>query len=101
MNRTDDPFSDPRLLEAPRRRASWLQRLAFVAGGAILVVSAFFFLAMAVVAGTVLAIGVAARIWWSVRRLRARAKENEAMSGPLEGEYTVVNRSPADSRLER
>jgi hypothetical protein len=98
MNRTDDPFSDPRLLEAPRRRTRWLQRAAIVAAGAIFVVSAFFFLAVAVVAGTILAIGVGVRIWWGLRRLRAQAKA----AGPLEGEYTIVKGSPVETgRLER
>ena len=51
--------------------------------------AAFFFLAIALVAAVSIALIVGLRVWWVMRRVRAQA----AASAPLEGEYSVVERS--------
>ena len=70
---------------APR---TWLGRAAFAVLGLAIVALAFFFLAIAVVVGSVIALVIAVRWWWLVRKLKAK----RAASGPLEGEYTVLDR---------
>lgn len=78
--------------------ANWLQRVLLAALGLLIFVTAFFFLTVALIAGAFLAAIIAVRWWWVMRRLRAR----QAASGPLEGEYTVVENAGApDRRPER
>ena len=67
---------------------TWLGRAAFAVLGLAIAVLAFFFLAVAVVVGGVIALVIAVRWWWLVRKLKAA----RAASGPIEGEYTVVDR---------
>lgn len=84
----------PRLLSLESRGASWLQRALFTVLGAAVIVLAFFFLTIALVAGASLAIVIAVRFWWVLRRVRAA----QHASAPLEGEYTVVKRPGLDER---
>ena len=72
-------------LAAPR---TWLARAAFAVLGVAIAVLAFFFLAVAMVVGAVIALVIAVRWWWLVRKVKAA----RAASGPIEGEYTVVDR---------
>ena len=62
--------------------------------GVTVIVVAFFFVTVALIAGALLAIGIALRWWWVVRRLRKAS----ANSGPLEGEYVVIERADSDMR---
>jgi uncharacterized membrane protein len=88
---------DLRLLTAPRSRGSrWLQRALLAVAAMSFVLLALFFLTVAVIVGTFLAVAIGARLWWVLRKLRAQAKANEA----LEGEYIVVERQRAPE-LER
>jgi hypothetical protein len=66
--------------------SSWVQRALLTLVGAAVLVLAFFFITIALVAGSLLAIGVALRWWWIVRRLRAA----HSAAAPLEAEYTVL-----------
>jgi hypothetical protein len=66
---------------------SWAQRALLTLVGAAVLVLAFFFITLALIAGSLLAIGIAVRWWWIVRRLRAADKA----AAPLEAEYTVVH----------
>ena len=89
MNDQRGPF-----LSGPKTRSrSWLQQVALTVVGVAVVVVAFFFVTVALIAGALLAIGIALRWWWAVRRLRKAS----ANSGPLEGEYVVVERADSDS----
>jgi hypothetical protein len=76
----------PPLLQFAARSRSWSQRVLLTLLGAALVMFAFFFITVALIAGSVLAAGIALRWWWIVRRLRAAQKA----SAPLDGEYTVL-----------
>jgi len=101
MSDQTSDMRDPRLLSSPQRGPgrwfqSGLQRVAIVLIGLTLAVAAFFFLAIALVAAISIALVVGARVWWVMRRLRAKA----AASAPLEGEYSVVE-SPQIERAPR
>jgi predicted lipid-binding transport protein (Tim44 family) len=76
----------PRALVFRGTGANWLQRVLLTVVGAGLLVVAFFFVTLALIAGALLALIIGVRWWWLMRRLRA---EREA-SAPLEGQYTVL-----------
>jgi hypothetical protein len=78
--------SSPSVLRLQGPRPNWPQRFMLALLGAALVVCGFFFIAVVLVAGSVLAIAIALRWWWIVRRLRAAQKA----AAPLEGEYRVL-----------
>ena len=83
------------LLSGPKMRGrSWLQQAVLAIVGVAVIVVAFFFVTVALIAGALLAIGIALRWWWVVRRLRKAS----ANSGPLEGEYVVIERADNDTR---
>jgi membrane protein implicated in regulation of membrane protease activity len=79
-------------LAAPR---TWMARAAFAVVALAVAVLAFFFLALAVMVGAVVVLVFAVRWWWLVRKVKAARKA----AGPLEGEYTVVDRDAANDRL--
>ena len=79
-------------LAAPR---TWLARAAFAVLALAVAVLAFFFLAVAVMVGAVVILMVAVRWWWVVRTIKAARKA----SGPIEGDYTVVERDNVNDRL--
>ena len=90
MNNQRGPF-----LTGPKIRSrSWLQQAALTVVGLTVIVVAFFFITVALIAGALLAIGIALRWWWVVRRLR----KTSAKSGPLEGEYVVIERADSDTQ---
>lgn len=74
------------LLTYPSAGRGWVQRALLTLVGAAVLVLAFFFITIALIAGSLLAIGVALRWWWIVRRLRAAHRA----AAPLEAEYTVL-----------
>lgn len=80
---------------APRGR-NWLERILYALLGVTVLVLAFFFLTVALVAGALLAAIIAVRWWWLARKLRQHADQ-----GTFEGEYTVVEKPlPAPPRRE-
>ena len=83
---------DQRFLSGTGRSTSWLQRVLFILVGTVFAVAAFFFLAVALAAGAVIALVIGIRWWWVLRGIRARARASEA----LEGEYSVVERQPIE-----
>ena len=90
MNDQRGPF-----LSGPKMRSrSWLQQAVLAIVGAAIIVVAFFFVTVALIAGALLATGIALRWWWVVRRLR----KTSPRSGPLEGEYVVIERGDSETR---
>lgn len=84
---------DPRIRILARPRAGLLERIVFFALGLVVLVAAFFFIGIALVAGAILAGVILIRWWWLQRKLR-RAREDSF----VEGEYTVVETAITDRR---
>jgi membrane protein implicated in regulation of membrane protease activity len=68
----------------------WLRTVLLSVAGIAILALAFFFLALAVVTGAVLASAIALRWWWVTRRLRHRQQAQRR--SVLEGEYQVIER---------
>lgn len=83
---------DPRIRIATRQ-ASLLERMVFFTLGLVILVAAFFFIGIALIAGAILAGIVLLRLWWLQRKLR-RAQQDSY----VEGEYTVVETTITDQR---
>jgi hypothetical protein len=75
-----------------RTGGGWLARAAFAVLGLAIAAIAFFALTIAAMIGAVVALVIGVRWWWLVRR----ARKAQAGAGPIEGEYTVVDREPLD-----
>ncbi|HSN42120.1 MAG TPA: hypothetical protein VLT92_18235 [Burkholderiales bacterium] len=82
------PNKDPRTLLFAANGGSWLSRIVVFMLAATIAVLAFFFLTIALIAGTLLAVAIGLRWWWLTRKLRASAEEHA-----FEGEYTVIEHS--------
>lgn len=89
MNTEQEPRI--RIIAAPR--AGLIERTVFFVLGLVVLVAAFFFIGIALIAGAVLAGVFLLRWWWLQRRLR----RSEADSW-VEGEYTVVETAVTDQR---
>ena len=81
----DDPDAGPK--RALLAVGAFAERIVLAAAALALVVLGFFFLAVALTAGAVLAGVILIRLWWLQRRIR---KAEEARY--LTTEYTVVDR---------
>ena len=73
------------------RSLNWLQRGLLAVLSAAILVLGFFFLTVALVAGTLIAFAVIVRLWWLARKLRKAHAQ-----GTLEGEYEIVERSGSE-----
>ena len=82
-----------RIVFAPGRQMSWLQRAAAFVALAGVAILAFFFLTVALVVGAILALVVIARLWWLKRKLGAAPP---AGTGTYEGEYVVIEHLKED-----
>lgn len=89
MNRQQDP----RIHILNRPQASLLERIVFFALGLVVLVAAFFFIGIALVAGAILAGVILLRFWWLKRKL-AREQQDSF----VEGEYKVVETVITDER---
>ncbi|MDP1536833.1 MAG: hypothetical protein Q8L95_06600 [Burkholderiales bacterium] len=88
MNQQQDPR-----IRIITRQASLLERMVFFALGLVILVAAFFFIGIALIAGAILAGIVLLRLWWLQRKLR-RAQQDTF----VEGESTVVETTITDQR---
>ncbi len=84
---------DPRIRILARPQTGLLERIVFFALGLVVLIAAFFFIGIALVAGAILAGVILLRWWWLQRKLR-RAREDSF----VEGEYTVVETAITDRR---
>ncbi|MBI4195336.1 MAG: hypothetical protein HY526_09685 [Betaproteobacteria bacterium] len=78
----------PRVRIHAPRELNFLEKILYAIVGAVVLVTAFFFLTVAIIAGAFLALAIIARWWWISRKLRRAARDET-----LEGQYTVVERS--------
>jgi hypothetical protein len=76
-----------------RPQAGLLERIVFFALGLVVLVAAFFFIGIALIAGAVLAGIFLIRLWWLRRKLQ-RAEQDSY----VEGEYTVIETAVTDQR---
>ncbi len=79
-----------------RPQAGLLERIVFFVLGLIVLVAAFFFVGIALIAGAILAVVILLRLWWLKRKLRDTAED-----GVVEGEYRVVETLITDERKPR
>ncbi|OGA07958.1 MAG: hypothetical protein A2W68_15040 [Betaproteobacteria bacterium RIFCSPLOWO2_02_64_14] len=86
---------NPRVLLLSTRPTTWLGKLAVAVIGLTLLVLAFFFLTVALVAGVIVGLAVIGRLWWISRKLR-RAREQ----ADLDGEFTVVERRDSIQHID-
>ena len=75
---------------------TWMGRLIATIVAAALRVAGLFFVAFALVAAAVLALVVAVRIWWVVRKLRTQ-RDNEVIEGSYSIESEPTQRIPTYS----
>ena len=73
------------------RQTSLIERVVLFALGLMILVAAFFFIGIALIAGAILAGVVLIRLWWLQRKLRREQEDSY-----VEGEYTVVETSGTD-----
>jgi Flp pilus assembly protein TadB len=83
----------PRIRIIHRPQAGLLERMVFFALGLVILVVAFFFIGIALIAGAILAGVILIRWWWLQRKLR-----REQQDSYVEGEYTVVETAISDQR---
>ena len=83
----------PRIHIIRRPQAGLLERMVFFALGLVILVAAFFFIGIALIAGAILAGVILVRWWWLQRKLR-----REQQDSYVEGEYTVVETAVTDQR---
>ncbi len=81
----------PRIHILQRPQAGLLERIVFFVLGLVVLVAAFFFIGIALIAGAILAGVILLRLWWLKRKLR----DSEA-DGVVEGEYTVLETAITD-----
>lgn len=88
-----DPSQGPRIRFIHPPRASLFERILFALLGLVVLIAAFFFIGIALIAGVVLAGVILIRFWWLKRKL-ASASQDEA----VEGEFSVVETVITDQR---
>jgi hypothetical protein len=88
-----DQSQGPQLRFATRPQAGLLERIFYFVLGLIVLVAAFFFISIALIAGAILAGVVLLRFWWLKRKLRQTHEDSY-----VEGEYRVVESAITDQR---
>jgi uncharacterized membrane protein YGL010W len=86
----------PQIRFINRPQAGLLERIVFFALGLVVLVAAFFFIGIALIAGAILAGIILIRWWWLQRKLR-----RETTDTWVEGEYTVIETAITDERPEK
>jgi len=76
-----------------RPQAGLIERIIFFVLGLVVLVAAFFFIGIALIAGAILASVILLRFWWIKRKLRQAHKDSY-----VEGEYRVVEAVITDQR---
>lgn len=85
-----------RIHVSTRPQAGLIERIIFFVLGLFVLVAAFFFVGIALVAGAMLAVVILLRWWWIRRKLRQAHEESF-----VEGEYRVVEQAITDQNKTR
>lgn len=88
-----DPSQGPHIRITTRPQGGLLERIVFFALGLVVLVAAFFFIGIALIAGAILAGIFVIRLWWIKRKLQRAEQESY-----VEGEYTVIENAVTDQR---
>ena len=88
-----DQSPGPHIRFTARPQAGLIERIVFFALGLVVLVAAFFFIGIALIAGAILAGVILLRFWWIKRKLRQTQEESY-----VEGEYRVVESAITDQR---
>lgn len=89
-------------------KPSWLMRLWVTLMTIALVIMGFFFFAVALAIGALLALVIGIRLWWTMRKLKAAhnaaggvSRDAASARGApvVEGEYQVIERETTATRL--
>lgn len=88
-----DQSQDPRFRINARPQAGLIERIVFFVLGLVVLVAAFFFVGIALIAGAILAVVILLRFWWIKRKLRQAHEDSY-----VEGEYRVVETIITDQR---
>lgn len=91
-----DQTQGPHIRFTNRPQAGLIERIVFFALGLVVLVAAFFFISIALIAGAVLASVIMLRWWWIKRKLRQTHADSY-----VEGEYRVVETAITDQRTPR
>ncbi len=91
-----DQSQDPQNRIHSRPQAGLIERIVFFSLGLIVLVAAFFFIGIALIAGAILAGVILLRFWWLKRKLRQARAETY-----VEGEFRVVESVITDQRTPR
>ncbi|MBX3651533.1 MAG: hypothetical protein KF771_09185 [Burkholderiales bacterium] len=83
----------PQIRFISRPQASLLERIVFFSLSLVVLVAAFFFIGIALIAGAIIAGVFLIRWWWRQRKLRRETGDTW-----VEGEYTVVESAIIDQR---
>jgi Zn-dependent membrane protease YugP len=88
-----DQSQGPHIRFTSRPQAGLIERIVFFALGLMVLIAAFFFIGIALIAGAILAGVILLRFWWIKRKLRKAHEETY-----VEGEYRVVESAITDQR---
>ncbi len=91
-----DQSQDPHFRSNARPQAGLIERIVFFVLGLVVLVAAFFFIGIALIAGAILAGVILLRFWWIKRKLRQTHEESY-----VEGEYRVVETVITNQRTPR
>ncbi len=83
----------PRIRFIHPPRASVFERILLALLGLVVLIAAFFFIGIALIAGAVLAGVILVRFWWLKRKLSSTAQDEV-----VEGEFSVVETVVTDQR---
>ena len=84
-------------------KPDWINRLLLTLTTVTLVIVGFFFLTVALVVGTLIALVIGVRLWWTLRKLKhapgATDTASDVGGGTLDGEYQVIEHESAVTPL--